>query len=122
VIVERTRQLWNKTTHEIQFYLSSLSAQCPRIGSAIRQHWAIENSQHWVLDVTFSEDLSRVRSLHAPHNLALVRRFALNALNREPTRRSIRQKSLRAAMDDDFMLKVLAAAFPQDNLSESTCQ
>jgi predicted transposase YbfD/YdcC len=122
VFVERTRQLWNKTTHEIQFYLSSLSADCPRIGSAVRQHWGIENSQHWVLDVTFNEDHSRVRSLHAPHNLALIRRFALNALNRESTRRSIRQKSLRAAMDDDFMLKVLAAAFPQLNPLESTCQ
>lgn len=94
VIVERTRHLWTKTTHEIQFYLSSLSANCRRIGAAIRQHWGIENAQHWVLDVTLGEDLSRVRSLHAPHNLALVRRFALNALNREPTRRSIRQKSL----------------------------
>lgn len=122
VVVERIRHLWNKTTHEIQFYLSSLSAECPRIGTAIRQHWGIENSQHWVLDVTFGEDSSRVRSLHAPHNLSLLRRFALNALNREPTRRSIRQKALRTAMDDDFMLKVLSAAFPNPKSLEATCQ
>jgi predicted transposase YbfD/YdcC len=124
VIVERTRYLWNKMTHEIHFYLCSLPPESPRIGAAIRQHWGIENSLHWVLDVTFDEDNSRVRSMHAPQNLALVRRFALNALNREPTRRSIRQKSFRAAMDDDYMLKVLSAAFPNDlnRTLEPSCQ
>ncbi len=81
VIVERTRYLWNQTTHEIQFYLSSLPADSPRIAAAIRQHWGIENSLHWTLDVTFGEDDCRVRCLHAPHNLALLRRFAVNTLN-----------------------------------------
>ncbi len=111
VVVERTRHLWNKTTHQVQFYLSSLPADSPRIGAAIRQHWGIENSQHWVLDVTFGEDTCRVRSLHAPQNLAILRRFALNALNRESTcKRSLKQKSKQTAMNDDYMLKVLAAA------------
>jgi predicted transposase YbfD/YdcC len=124
VIVERTRHLWNKTTHEIQFYLCSLPADSPRIASAIRQHWGIENSQHWVLDVTFGEDACRVRSLHSPHNLALLRRLALNALNRETDgKRSLRQKSKRAAMNDAYMLKVLAAALPQPNeIPEPSCQ
>jgi len=58
VIVERTRHLWNKTTHEIQFYLSSLPSESPRI-AAIRQHWGIP--LHWTLDVTFGEDDCRVR-------------------------------------------------------------
>lgn len=108
VVVERTRHLWNKTTNEIQFYLTSLPAQDPqKIATAIRQHWGIENSLHWTLDVTFAEDECRVRSLHAPHNLALVRRFALNALNRESTfKHSLRQKSKQAAMDDTYMLTV----------------
>lgn len=121
VIVERTRHLWNKTTHEIQFYLSSLPADNPRIGSAIRQHWGIENSQHWVLDVTFGEDACRVRSMHGPQNLAVLRRFALNALNRESTgrKRSLVQKTRQAAMNDDYMLKVLAAAFPDSPQSSS---
>jgi predicted transposase YbfD/YdcC len=124
VIVERTRQLWNKSTHEIQFYLSSLSATNPRVTSAIRQHWGIENSLHWTLDVTFGEDDSRVRSLHAPHNLALLRRFALNTLNRETTsKRSVRQKSKQAAMNDAYMLTVLAAALPDPNPNlEPSCQ
>jgi len=124
VIVERTRRLWNKTTHEIQFYLSSLPSESPRIAAAIRQHWGIENSLHWVLDVSFAEDDCRVRSMHAPHNLALLRRFALNSLNREDSsKRSLRQKSKRAAMDDAYMLKVLAAALPEPSQNlEPTCQ
>jgi predicted transposase YbfD/YdcC len=113
VVVERTRHLWNQTTHEIQFYLTSLPPDSPSIAPAIRQHWGIENSLHWILDVTFAEDDCRVRSLHAPHNLSLLRRFALNALNRETTaKRSLKQKSKRAAMDDHYMLSVLAAALP----------
>lgn len=124
VIVERTRHLWNKTTHELQFYLSSLPANSPRIATAIRHHWGIENSLHWVLDVTFAEDASRVRSLHAPHNLALLRRFALNALNRESSwKRSLKQKSKRAAMDDSYMLNILAAALPTSSQNpEPSCQ
>jgi len=124
VVVERTRQLWNKTTYEIQFYLSSLAADDPRSIDVIRQHWSIENSQHWVLDVTFGEDDCRVRSLHAPHNLALIRRFALNALNRETSsKRSLKQKAKQAAMNDAYMLTVLAAALPEPSQNlESSCQ
>lgn len=124
VIVERTRHLWNHTTHEVQFYLSSLPADSPRFASAIRQHWGIENSLHWTLDVTFAEDACRVRSLHAPQNLALLRRFALNTLNQELTfKRSLKQKSRRAAMDDAYMLKLLATAFPDTpQNSQPPCQ
>jgi predicted transposase YbfD/YdcC len=112
VAVERIRHLRTKTTHEIQFYLSSLSSNSSQISRAIRQHWGIENSLHWVLDVTFNEDACRVRSLHAPHNLALVRRFALNILNCEHTfKGSLKQKSKRAAMDNRYMLTLLASAF-----------
>ena len=74
VVVERLRHLRTQTTHEIQFYLSSLPSNSSNIARAIRQHWGIENSLHWVLDVTFNEDACRVRSRMAPHNLALVRR------------------------------------------------
>ena len=113
VAVERIRHLRTKTTHEIQFYLSSLSSNSSQIPRAIRQHWGVENSLHWVLDVTFNEDACRVRSLHAPHNLALVRRFALNILNCEHTfKGSLKQKSKRAAMDNRYMLTLLASAFP----------
>jgi len=108
VIVERTRHLWNKTTHEIQYYLSSLPPNAQQNGSAIRKHWGIENQVHWTLDVTFREDQCRIRSGNSPQNLALLRRWALNALNQEKTvNRSIRQKSKRTAMNNDYMLTVL---------------
>lgn len=123
-MVVRTRQLWNKTTHQVQFYLTSLESDAPTVARAIRLHWGIENQLHWTLDVTFAEDASRVRTGHAPQNLALLRRIALNSLNRELSfKRSTRQKSNRAAMDNDYMLKVLAACLPQSNLdAEPTCQ
>ena len=100
----RTRRLWNKTTHQVQFYLSSLPPDSPKIAAAIRQHWGIENGLHWTLDVTFGEDACRVRSLHAPHNLAVLRHFAVNALWRVAGKQSLRQKSKRAAMDDGNMI------------------
>ncbi|WP_375453042.1 ISAs1 family transposase [uncultured Nostoc sp.] len=111
VMVVRSIQHCNKTTNEVQFYISSLASDAHKVGSAIRQHWGIENSVHWTLDVTFHEDKCRIRSLHSPQNFALLRRIALNALERETSfLRSIRQKSRRAAMNDQYMVSVLAAA------------
>jgi hypothetical protein len=93
-------------------FLELPNSNSSNISTAIRQHWGIENSLHWVLDVTFNEDAYRVRSLHAPPNLALIRRFALNILNCEHTfKGSLKQKSKRAAIDNRYMLTLLAAAF-----------
>lgn len=114
VMVIWVRQLWNKTTREVQFYLSSLPCDAVAIGRAIRAHWGIENQLHWVLDVTFGEDASRIRTGHSPENFALLRRLAISLLNQETsTKRSLRQKAKRAAMDSNYMLQVLAAALPQ---------
>ena len=111
VMVVRSSQHWNRTTQAVQFYLTSLASDATKIGSATRQHWSIENSVYWTLDVTLHEDEFRVRSPHSPQNFALLRRIALNALERESSfRRSIRQKSRRAAMNDRYMLSVLVAA------------
>ena len=124
VMVERTRHLWNKVTHQVQFYLSSLPADAQNLGNAIRTHWGIENQVHWTLDVTLrcdpaevssakeraprDEDHCRIRSGHSPRNLALLRRIALNALNQEKSlKRSLRQKMKRAAMNNDYMMTVL---------------
>ncbi len=108
VMVERTRHLWNKVTHEVQFYLSSLPADAQNLGHAIRTHWGIENQVHWTLDVTFNEDHCRIRSCNSPRNLALLRRMALNALNQEKSlKRSLRQKMKRAAMNNNYMMTVL---------------
>ncbi|WP_287744782.1 ISAs1 family transposase [Microcystis sp. M169S2] len=110
IMVKRVRHLWNKTTCEVQFYLSSLPADAQKIGNAIRKHWGIENQAHWILDVTFNEDKCRIRSGHSPRNFAFLRRVALNALNQESTyRRSLAQKSQRAAMDNNYMMAMLKA-------------
>jgi predicted transposase YbfD/YdcC len=124
VMVVRSIQHWNQTTNEVQFYITSLVSDANKIGSAIRQHWGIENSVHWTLDVTFGEDECRVHSLHSPQNFALLRRIALNALERETSfRRSIRQKSRRAAMNDQYMISVLTAAVSNSNsVLLSACQ
>jgi predicted transposase YbfD/YdcC len=108
VMVERVRHLWNKTTREVHFYLSSLPADAQLLGRAIRQHWGIENQVHWTLDVIFKEDQCRIRFGHAPRNFSFLRRMALNILNQEKTlKRSLRQKSKRASMNNDYMVTVL---------------
>jgi predicted transposase YbfD/YdcC len=125
VMVVRVRHLWNKTTREAQFYLTSLNSNAQLIGQAIRKHWGIENEAHWTLDCTFAEDACRIRSFHSPQNFALLRRIALNALNREQTyKRSLRQKMKRTAMDNNYMIQVLSCCFIDNTLdsSDSFCQ
>ena len=113
VKVVRTRHLWNKTQKEVMFYLSSLPPEAQQLGNAIRQHWSIENQLHWVLDVTFGEDACRIRTGHAPENMALLKRWSINLLNQETNyKRSTRQKAKRASMDEGYLLKVLAASIP----------
>jgi len=114
VMVVRVRHLWNKTTREVQFYLSSLPCNAVYIGRAIRAHWGIENKLHWVLDVTFGEDASRIRNAYSPENFALLRRLAISLLNQETSlHSSLRQKTKRAAMNTNYMLQILATALPQ---------
>ncbi len=69
-----------KTTTERRYFISSMAANAKELAQAIRSHWAIENSLHWVLDVTIGEDLSRVRKDNAPENMAMVRHVVLNLL------------------------------------------
>jgi predicted transposase YbfD/YdcC len=110
VMVKRVRHLWNKITREVMFYLSSLPCDAAVIGRAIRTHWGIENQLHWVLDVTWGEDKSRIRRGHGGENMALLRRLAISILNQETSKkRSLKQKTKRAAMSPDYMLSVLAA-------------
>lgn len=76
---------------------------------AKRSHWGIENKLHWVLDVAFREDDSRIRQGNAPHNMAVLRHMALNLLKHEKTAKGgIKAKRLKAAWDDDYLLKVLS--------------
>lgn len=110
VMVISERRLWNKTTTEVRFYVSSLSNDAEKIAKAIRSHWGIENSLHWTLDVTFSEDNSRIRRDNSPENFALLRRLALNLLKQETTfKGSLKMKRYRAAMDNNYLTKILAS-------------
>jgi predicted transposase YbfD/YdcC len=108
VIVEGTRQLWNKTTHEFRFFISSLEATNQQFADYIRSHWGIENQLHWCLDVVFGEDDSRIRQGHSARNMSLMRRFTLNLLRQETSKASLTMKRYKAAMDNDFLLKILA--------------
>lgn len=106
VAAERTTR--TGTSQETRYYLSSLPADAERLNRIVRTHWRIENELHWVLDVVFDEDQSRVRRGYADQNLALVRRIALSLLKRDTTTKAgIKAKRLRAACDDDYLRSLI---------------
>jgi predicted transposase YbfD/YdcC len=110
-----TREITGQeVTVEHRYYLSSLEANAENIGSAIRFHWGIENSLHWVLDVHFREDQARNRKNHSAENMAIIRHMALNLLkkNQKTTKKkiSIKSERLLAGWDNQFMLNLLACA------------
>ena len=102
-----------KAGHQVfeeRYYISSLGQQPDQLNQAIRCHWGIETKLHWVLDVAFREDDSRVRKGHAPENFATLRHIAVNKLKKERTsKRGIKNKRKRAGWDNDYLIKVLAA-------------
>lgn len=109
-MVEGERQVDGKTEQETRYYISSLSGKAEEFAHAVRSHWGIENSVHWVLDIAFREDDSRVRKGHGPENLAILRRLALNLLKQESTATcGTRNKRLKAAWDEDYLLKILGS-------------
>src|SRR4051812_23701566 len=98
-----------KVEAEIRYFLSSCGDDPTVLIQAIRRHWTIENGLHWVLDVTFREDDSRVRDRTAARNLAILRKVAINLMGRDRTPRiSMRARRKQAAWNDDYMLALLA--------------
>jgi predicted transposase YbfD/YdcC len=98
-----------KITAEIRHYLSSAKHPPEMLAAAIRNHWRIENGLHWVLDVTFREDTSRVRERNAARNLALLRKVALNLVRTDSTlKASLKGKRKYAGWDDRFMATLMA--------------
>ena len=109
-MVVRQREVNKKVCVETSYFISSLENHPPTIAKSIREHWGIENSLHWCLDVAFREDECRVRKDHAPENLGIIRHMAINLLKRETSLKGgIQTKRLKAAWDHDYLIKVLAA-------------
>lgn len=107
-VVEARRTINGKESVERRYYLSSLKNDAAKFAQAVRGHWGVENSLHWVLDVVFGEDDSRARSGYAAENLAATRRLAVNLLRRNKTcKRSIKGKLMRAAIDPDYLKLIL---------------
>jgi predicted transposase YbfD/YdcC len=109
VCVRRERRLPSKTQVEMRYYIASLSPNANLLLQSIRAHWGIENSVHWILDVAFNEDQSRVHKDHAPENLAVMRRIAVNLLRKEKTAKcGFQAKRLQCAWDENYFFKVLS--------------
>lgn len=92
IVEQSSRQLWNKTTHSTRFFLSSLKPDFTDFPHSIRSHWGVENQLHWCLDVIFSEDDSRIRKDHAPQNMTILKRLALNLLRQDNSKGSLKMK------------------------------
>ena len=107
-MIESERSLNQETTLERRYYILSLANDARTFGNSVRAHWGIENVLHWVLDVAFREDMSRIRMDHGPENFALIRHIALNLLQHERSfKGSVKTKRLKAGWNNAYLTKVL---------------
>ena len=107
VEVKRTRHLKNKIEKETSYYITSLKDDVSIVAGYIRGHWAIENSQHWVLDVTFREDECQIYADDGARNLSTIRRKLLNLINAHSLKDSVAGKMQRACWDAKFRTEIL---------------
>jgi len=105
--VRRIRETAAGTTAETAYYLLSAALLPERLNEVARSHWGIENQLHWRLDVVMNEDQDRTRLGHGPENLAVLRHMALNVIQAEPSKGSLRGKLKRAGWDDAYLVKLL---------------
>ena len=108
-VIASERTIRGKTTLEHRLYISSLPADAVRLNHAVRQHWRVENSLHWCMDVVFGDDQMRVRTGHAAHNFAVLRHIALNLIRLAPVKRKGGLKVRRpiAATSDNYRAQLL---------------
>ena len=109
VIVESQRATGDKTERETRFYSTSLVLLAALIGPMVREHWAVENSLHWVMDMIFRDDECRVRTDHAPANFTTIKHMALNLIRRASGKHSLRARRKVAAWDEDFLASMIVA-------------
>ena len=107
VMIESLRQSGPEFSSEKRYYISSLAPDSEKLAQAIRSHWQIENRLHWCLDVSFGEDASRIRIDHAPANLNIVRKIAMNLLRLNPLKRSLPKKRLKACLNNQYLTELL---------------
>src|SRR5207253_7958389 len=109
-LVEATRIVGEQVSTERRYYLTSLSGEARAFGAAVRSHWSVENGLHWVLDIAFQEDASRMRKDHSQQNFVLLRHMALNLLKQEQTATcGIKARLLKAVWSDAYLRHVLAS-------------
>jgi predicted transposase YbfD/YdcC len=104
---EETEEWTWKETTERRYYISSLPPTARQIAEAVRTHWGIENQMHWVLDVSFEEDSSRIRKENGPVNVGLLRRIAMNALRQMSDQKSLKARRKKAGWNEDYLEQVL---------------
>ena len=108
-MVTAERRQGARVSVESRYYISSLGSDARRLLQATRSYWSIENSLHWVLDLSSREDKSRVRIGHASENLAIIRHMALNLLQKDRTSKtSIKARRKLAGWDNDYLLSILS--------------
>ena len=106
--LDSRRVVKGKTTIATRYFISSLTNNAELLADSIRQHWRIENSLHWVLDVAFREDESRIRKDNAPQNFAILRHIANSLLQQDKIAKTgIKNKRLKAGWDNEYLSKVL---------------
>lgn len=106
--VESERHVDEQITTEKRYYISSHKLDAERASSIVRSHWAVENKLHWVLDVTFREDESRIRRGNGAEVMNALRKITLNLIKQNTTRQaSMKRKRKLAALDDDFRAEIL---------------
>jgi predicted transposase YbfD/YdcC len=106
-VVESVREHHRRMATTRRYYISSLSHNPARVAKSIREHWHIENSLHWCLDVVFNEDQSRARARNAAKNLGILRAICLNLIKRIPGKRSMKGKRFQASLNDEYLFKAL---------------
>lgn len=107
VMVRRQREIAGKRTEEFSYYISSLLDDAANVLYAVRRHWAVENECHWVLDVVFDEDRSRIRLGDSPENFSLLRQMTLSILKQDKSKGSLKGKRFKAALNDDFRSQLI---------------